>query len=199
MKPVKPLGQEYFSNYADNDLDIRDRSYSENWRDYGFARLEDYLKILARSYTAMPGSIFECGSADGSVIRELTSRGIRARGCELSKFILGDCDPLTRRKIARANVFEVLHVLSDGSYDCVYETCAQYIPEEDLEDYFKEIKRIVKRDLVIVLHTKEDDPKPHTGQINHWENAKWLELLETCGFMDAYPVKNSAPFYFKKV
>lgn len=198
MRPIKPLPPEYFSNYADEEIGVRDRSYTSNWRDYGFSRFEDYLRVLEKSYASTPNSVFETGSADGSVIRELTNRGIRARGVEFSKHILEDCDPQTRRKIARGNAIEVVNALPDESFDCVYETCAQYIPEEYLESYFRALHRIVKRDLVIVLHSVEEDPKPHSGQLNHWENKKWLSLIESCGFTNAYEVKKSAPFYFRK-
>lgn len=200
MKSMKPLPPEYFTYYADEELGVRDRSYTSNWRDYGFSRFEDYLRVLARSYASTPNSVFETGSADGSVIRELTNRGIRARGVEFSKSILQECDPQTRRKIARGNAVEVVHAIPDESFDCVYETCAQYIPEEYLETYFKSLRRIVKRDLVIVLHSVEEDPKPHTGQVNHWPAKKWDDLISGVGFENAYTDKKiKTPFYYRKI
>jgi cyclopropane fatty-acyl-phospholipid synthase-like methyltransferase len=199
MKAMRPLPTDYFTYYADEEIGVRDRSYATNWRDYGFSRFEDYLRVLDRAYTSKPNSVFECGSADGSVIRELKSRGIRARGCEFNKEILKNCDPDTRTMIARTNVFEVLNALPDTCYDCVYETAAQYIPEQYLESYFKKLYRIVKRDLVIVLHTIEENEQPHTGQLNHWPAKKWEELLGSAGFENAYIAKDVPPFYFRKI
>lgn len=142
--------------------------------------------------------MFECGSADGSVIRELKSRGLEARGCEFNKEILKGCDPDTRKRIARTNVYEALNVIPDNSYDCVYETAAQYIPETYLLEYFQRIRRIVKRDLVIVLHTREEDSVPHTGQLNHWPAKQWEALIASAGFENAFIAKNTAPFTFER-
>lgn len=198
MKPMKQLPPEYFQFYADEQIGVSDRSYSSNWRDYGFARFQDYLKVLTQTYAPKPTSVFECGSADGSVMRELNSMGIRARGVEFTKSILKGCDSDTRKRIARANAVEVLNALPDNCYDCVYETCAQYIPRDMLLDYFKNIRRIVRRDLVIVLHTMEEDPEPHTGQLNHWSGHEWIKLLAAAGFENAYSQDKCPPFYFRK-
>lgn len=199
MKAMRPLPTSYFSEYADEEIGVRDRSYATNWKDYGFTRFLDYLRVLEKTYTSKPNSVFECGSADGSVIRELKSRGLEARGCEFNKEILKGCDPDTRKRIARTNVYEALNVIPDNSYDCVYETAAQYIPETYLLEYFQRIRRIVKRDLVIVLHTREEDSVPHTGQLNHWPAKQWEALIASAGFENAFIAKNTAPFYFRKI
>ena len=199
MKAMRQLPTSYFSEYADEEIGVRDRSYSANWRDYGFSRFEDYLRVLDKNYTSKPNSVFECGSADGSVIRELSSRGLEVRGCEFNKGIIKSCDPDTRKRIARSNVYEVLNAIPSNSYDCVYETAAQYIPEDYLLEYFQRIHRVVKRDLVIVLHTQEDDSKPHTGQLNHWPAKKWEDLITSAGFENAFIAKNVPPFYFRKI
>jgi SAM-dependent methyltransferase len=202
---MKPLPSSYFSEYADPDAKINDRSYSKNWKDYGFERFRDYLKVLGSRYQNQPRSVLECGSADGSVINELSRMGIQARGIEFSKSILKTSHPDTRKLIARGNSIEVVKVIPDNSFDCVYETAAQYIPEQYLEEYFRNLARITRRDLVIILHTIEEDPEPHDHQVNHWSNKHWRELLESCGFTLSYkPPKTSedrnagryAPFYF---
>ena len=189
---MKPLPLDYFQNYADDD--VEDRTYQSNWRDYGFQRFEDYLKALKSRYRTQPKSVFEIGSADGSVIRELRSRGIDARGVELSSAMFQQAG-LERSRIACADAFQVMKAIPDSAYDCVYETAAQYIPEKLLKRYFREIRRITKSDLVLVVHTHEDDPKPHHYQVNHKPSVFWFDLLDECGFRS---MSEDAPFWFAK-
>lgn len=202
MKSVKPLPESYFSNYADSDADgDSNANYDSVWRDYGFSRFTDYLKILSKSYSPNPESVLETGSASGKVIKELTARGMRCRGIENSKHILRNCDPDIRKLICKGNAFEVLRCMPTNSFDCVYETCAEYLPEDLLPEYFFNVHRVTKHDLVILLHSKEEDSEPHTGQVTHLSNAEWFELLENAGFVTGHEADkaNPVPFYFKKV
>lgn len=48
MKAMRPLPTSYFSEYADEEIGVRDRSYATNWKDYGFTRFLDYLRVLER-------------------------------------------------------------------------------------------------------------------------------------------------------
>jgi hypothetical protein len=186
------LPSDYFDNYADDDSD--DRTYGSNWREYGFHRMEDYFHELDRRYLAHPRTCLEIGSADGSVIRELRSRGIETRGIEASGIY--HQAGLERTRIAHSDAVQVVKVIPDNSYECVYETAAQYIEKKFLKGYFRNLRRIVKRDLVIVLHTHEDDPKPHRYQVNHEPSRFWIDLIEDAGFENR--VLDTTPFWFTK-
>ena len=203
----RPLPLSYFTEYADADNEdggASDRSYATNWRDYGFSRFTDYQRLLReRSYSTGPDSVYETGSADGSVIKELLKQGIDARGCELSKAILRTCkDKEIRSRISHGNAYEIVKSIPDNSFDCVYETSAQYLKRKQLPRYFRQLHRITKRDLVIVLHTVEEDPKPHRFQVNHLPNQEWIDLITETGFVLGYinhPEENHAPFWFRKI
>lgn len=199
-KKQQPLPLQYFAEYAD---DSEDRSYAQNWRDYGFSRFTDYLRLLKENYAREPESVFECGSADGSVIRELLHRRIEARGCEFTREIVRTChDPDIRRRISIGDAYEIVKALPDRSFDCVYETSAQYIPHKRLSRYFQELRRVTRNDLVIVLHTVEEDATPHQHQINHLHNQEWVDIITGAGFVLGYinaPEEATAPFWFRKV
>lgn len=199
MKLVRTLPDTYFDNYAE-DCDGDDKSYSANWKDYGFNRFTDYLKLLSRSYTSPPRTCFETGSADGSVIKELCGMGIETCGVEINKYILIKCvDKNVRSKIARADASELVKVLPDNSFDCVYETCVEYLNPKKVESYLKNIRRISKRDIVFLLHTKESEQQ-HTGQVTYLSNGEWLELLSGLGFVPGHVSSkvDSVPFFFRK-
>lgn len=222
LKPVHeryhPLPMHYFENYADPDTDADtstdtdtdssssvdvDHSYAKNWRDYGFNRFNDYLRLLKETYARTPDTVFEFGSADGSVIEELLKQGFRARGCENSLGILRTCKSKDVRKlICYGSAYEVARALPDNSYDCIYETAAQYLKPKLLKQYFKELQRIAKNDMVIVLHTVDEDPEPHEGQVNHLTNDDWINLICDAGFVLGYinnPEETTAPFWFRKI
>ena len=188
------LPRDYFDNYAD-DIDDGDRSYSSNWREYGFHRFQDYLEALKSKYMPVPKTLLEIGSADGSVIRELAKIGIEARGIEYSREIF-DTAGIERRKIACGDAVQIIKAIPDNSYDCIYETSAQYIEKKYLRKFFKSVHRVTKKDLVIVLHTYEDDPKPHKYQVNHERASFWIDLLEETGFKNMS--KQATPFWFRK-
>lgn len=198
---VSALPVRYFDEFAESE-DEGNRQYAKHWREYGFHRFTDYLRLRKETYAMAPDTVFECGSADGSVIRELLGMGIRARGCEASESILRSCDRETRRLIAHADSAETMRALPDSSFDCVYETTAQYLNPKCLKSFFRNIHRVVRNDLVIVLHTIEEDPKPHRFQVNLFSNAEWIERITDAGFVLGYinhPTETTAPFWFRKV
>lgn len=177
------LPTDYFDNYADNIGEDEDRSYQANWRDYGFHLFERYLNMLEKMYLKYPKNILEIGSADGSVMRELQSQGFDVRGIE-SNFDMYKLAGSERSRITYGDAVQVLKAIPDGSFDCIFETAAQYIEEKTLRSYFKNIHRITRRDLIITLHTFEEGSKPHPYQKNHQSRDWWLELLESVGFED---------------
>ena len=211
-----PLPMHYFEHYADDADDAEDiddaninkesksnSSYAKNWREYGFSRFTDYLRLLKETYARTPDTVFEFGSADGSVIEELLKQGFRARGCENSLSILRTCKNKDVRKlICYGTAYEVARALPDNSYDCIYETAAQYLKPKLLKHYFNELQRIARNDMVIVLHTLEEDPESHEGQVNHLSNDDWINLICDAGFVLGYinnPEETTAPFWFRKI
>lgn len=190
---MKPLPLSYFDEYADDD--VEDRSYKSNWRDYGFNRLEDYFLELKSRYRPTPTTLLEIGSADGSVLRELRSRGIKVRGVEFNTDMYKQAG-FDKSLISNADAYQVLKAIQNDSYQCVYETAAQYIPEKLLRNYFREINRVVTTDLVVVLHTIDEDPKPHKHQVNHKSAKFWFDLIEECGFTRGNDA--NIPFWFTK-
>ena len=186
-----PLPPKYFDQYAD-DRGGNERDYSANWRQYGFQIFETFLDET----NDRPDHVLDIGAADGSVIRELLSRGIDAYGIEASKYIYDKAEDDVKSRIAFGDATEIVKKLPDQSFDAIYETAAQYVPKEKLKEYLRELARVVKNDLVIVLHTVDFDPKAHFGQVNHLHDLTWRKLITDAGFKEAGAIDDH-PYWFK--
>lgn len=187
------LPPSYFDQYADPTHGTRkDLSYSANWRVYGFQIFETFLSETQKR----PRTVLDIGAADGSVIKELLSRGFEAYGIEASRYIYDQAEEDVKQRIAFGDAVELVKNLPSNSFDAVYETAAQYVPKEKLVGYLKELRRVVTRDLVLVLHTKDFDPKPHSGQVNHLHDVTWRRLLKDAGFKEAGEIHDH-PYWFQ--
>lgn len=189
------LPASYFDNYADPG--VEDRSYEANWRRYGFQLFDRYMADLEQDGIALPKTALDIGAANGAAIEELQRLGIKARGIEASKYIYDQAKPETKKLIAFGDATELVKRIPAGAFEVVYETAAQYVPKEKLKQYLADLHNVVGRDLVIVLHTREHDPKPHAGQVNFLTNAAWRELITGAGFIEAGDPE-SPPYWFTK-
>jgi SAM-dependent methyltransferase len=187
-----PLPAQYFDQYADPGRPSRD--YASNWKVYGFQIFESYLNALEPGQ--FPKTVLDVGAADGSTIRELSRRGFDARGIESSPYIYEQAQPDVKDKIAFGDATKLVKELPANSYDALYETAAQYVPKEQLREYLADLARVVKNDLVIVLHTVDYDPKPHDCQVNHLHDVTWRKLLDEAGFEEAGDT-SWHPFWFR--
>lgn len=191
------LPNSYFDSYADPTPGNSDLSYAKNWKKYGFQLFERYLEELSEKNIPQPGSVLDIGAANGAVLNELQRLGFEARGIESSEYIYNQTPAELKKFIALGDACDLVTKMSEDSFDAVYETAAQYIPKDKLKQYLKDLFKIVRRDLVIVLHTVDFDPKPHQNQVNHLSNESWRSLLSEAGFEECGDLEES-PYWFKK-
>jgi hypothetical protein len=189
------LPSSYFDNYADPG--VEDRSYSANWRRYGFQLFDKYMSELEDKGIALPKTALDIGAANGAAIEEMQRLGIKARGIEASKYIYDTAKPETKKLIAFGDATELIKHVPANMYEAIYETAAQYIPKDKLKQYLSDLYHAVRRDLIIVLHTREHDPEPHDGQVNFLTNAAWRSLLTEAGFIEAGSA-DDPPYWFTK-
>jgi hypothetical protein len=189
------LPSSYFDNYADPG--VKDRSYAANWKRYGFQLFDRYMSEIEEKGIALPKTALDIGAANGAAIEEMGRLGIKARGIEASRYIYDTAKPETKKLIAFGDATELIKQAPDAGFEVVYETAAQYIPKQKLREYLVDLHRVVGRDLVIVLHTREHDPEPHAGQVNFLTNAAWRTLLTEAGFIEAGSV-DDPPYWFTK-
>lgn len=189
------LPSSYFDNYADPG--VKDRSYAANWKRYGFQLFDRYLSDLEEKGIKPPKTALDIGAANGAAIEEMDRLGIKARGIEASRYIYDTAKPETKKLIAFGDATELIKKAPDAGFEVVYETAAQYIPKQKLREYLADLYRVVGRDLVIVLHTREHDPEPHDGQVNFLTNSAWRSLLTEAGFVEAGSPEDP-PYWFTK-
>ena len=189
------LPSSYFDNYADPG--VKDRSYAANWKRYGFQLFDRYLGDLEEKGIKTPSTALDIGAANGAAIEEMNRLDIKARGIEASRYIYDTAKPETKKLIAFGDATELIKKAPDAGFEVVYETAAQYIPKQKLREYLADLYRVVGRDLVIVLHTREHDPEPHAGQVNFLTNAAWRTLLTEAGFTEAGSTEDP-PYWFTK-
>ena len=189
------LPNSYFDKYADPG--VEDRSYNANWKRYGFQLFERYLSELAEQELPKPGSALDIGAANGAAIEEMQRLGIKARGIESSRYIYDQAKPETKSLIALGDACGLIKRVPVDTFDVIYETAAQYIPKNQLRQYLVDLFNATKRDLVIVLHTRDYDPTPHDNQVNFLSNAAWRTLLTEAGFVERGNIEDP-PYWFCK-
>lgn len=189
-----PLPNEYFDQYADQSSG-EDRSYSSNWKSYGFQLFEAYKDILLKGRSKWPRNAIDIGAANGLVIEEFLKLGIDAYGIESSRYIYDQAKPDIKKRIAFGDALDILKNVPDNKFELVHDTVAQYIPKDKLKHYLSELRRICVKDLVIVLHTMEVNPEAHQFQVNHLHDVTWRRLLKDAGFIERGPIDDH-PFYF---
>lgn len=192
------LTDNYFATYA-WDPSWPDRDYDATWREYGFHVFEHYLDDLRTCKLPLPGNVLDIGAANGRVIEELVNTyGIDAQGIEQSKLMYNRAAPETRKRITLGDARDVIKTLPDNSFDCVYETAAQYMEKESISDYLAQIHRVVRTDVVFLVHTTDMLKESHHEQVTHISDAEWVSMFRSAGFIVAGD-PDDHPYWFQKV
>lgn len=191
------LSDNYFDTYAWSPK-YKDRSYDATWRQYGFHVFEHYLRDLKECKIKMPVNALDIGAANGRVIEELVKvYGIDAHGIEQSKTMYNRAAPAVRKRIQLGDALELIRDIPDDSYDCAYETVGQYVPADVLPEYLKQLHRVVRLDVVLLVHTTDMSAKAHHEQVTHISDDAWIKLYRDAGFINAGD-PDSHPYWFQK-
>ena len=171
----RPLDEEYFTRYGANSSGVRKTDYSKNWRHFTFS-LPDMLRIYRARYGKDPRTFLDIGAADGSFIRKVLERGIKARGIENSPYILGQIeDRSIRRLIQVGNAADLVRDMKPGAYDIILECAAQYLPPRRLDRYLKNLAKLQPGMVCLLVDAKSyggDRGGAHTG-VKTFETITW--------------------------
>lgn len=122
-------------------------------------------------------SYFEIGCACGYLMEELLKLGIKVKGWDVSEYIIKKADPSVRPFIELKDIKEITK-LPDKSFDLVHVSgVLGYVPENELDFYLSEIKRVTKKYAIIYAGTPEDAPEENEirkiNQPDEWWNEKF--------------------------
>ncbi|MDD4271890.1 MAG: class I SAM-dependent methyltransferase [Patescibacteria group bacterium] len=136
-------------------------------------------------------SYLEIGCACGFLMEELLKLGVKARGWDISKFIVEKASPEVRPFIEIKSI-DKISSLPDKAFDLVHVSgVLGYVSEDKLDYYLSELKRIARKYVIVYVGTPAEDDMPEENSIrlvnrsDGWWNKKFAEYfkekdLENC-------------------
>jgi len=123
--------RKYFANYLGVDSPYRDFPQHP-------IRAKRLIEITN------PTSVLDVGCAYGYIVKYLLKEGVEAWGCDVSKHCETKAKEIIPNHFRRCPAWEL--DFDDKSFDVVYcEGVLEHLPEDKIEQVFKEFERVGKR------------------------------------------------------
>ena len=192
------LPASYFQNYAWGPQAPEDKSYDANWENFGFQVFEHYLYSLEECGLQAPKTILDIGCANGNTLRELASRGFTVRGIENSQAAVDLAKDDVKSWIKQGDATEIVRGFKERAFDTVFDCVSQYLGDEQLDVYFRDLYRITNTDLVVMVSTQEYASGAHEHQVQFKPVQFWRDTITSAGFVEAGDPDENV-FWFQRI
>ena len=133
-----PIDEQYFRNYAGSG-----ESYQRAWRDHSFA--EECIAQFKAPGAPRIRKVCVLGAATGLILKDFDRHlGVRAAGCEISKWAHSKIPQPYRRRIRCQDMRDyVAGCIERGRrFDLVYSNSLVYLEPRDLRKFLKSLSQV---------------------------------------------------------